>query len=114
MKKAIPLFLIVVLISGCGKPLNNAKSEVANTVAQKPEQINSMPIPTPVPSPTLTPSPLVMPVPSESSSLFWLFWSCKWVCKIVGGIVGGLVALFVFSSAVGYFLLNCTDTHNPS
>ncbi|MCA6085578.1 hypothetical protein [Candidatus Endomicrobiellum agilis] len=34
-KKAISLFLIMVLISGCGKPLNNAKSEVANNCRSK-------------------------------------------------------------------------------
>jgi hypothetical protein len=100
MKKVILLFLIVVLISGCGKPLNNVKSEAANTVAQKPEQAIPSPTPIPVLTPTTrpisTPSPSVMPVPSESFSSFRVYMA-----------FGATVVILIFYVAFANFVLNC-------
>jgi hypothetical protein len=77
-----------------------AKSEVANTIAQKPEQINSTLAPVLTPIPAFTPSPSVMPFPSESSLLFW-------ICKTCDVAVGFLIGYVVFK----YFIVNCIDKY---
>ncbi|MCA6085644.1 hypothetical protein [Candidatus Endomicrobiellum agilis] len=57
MKKVILLFLAVILISGCDKLLNNAKSRTVNTVTETVTEKDKQtsPKPTPTPEPTITP-----------------------------------------------------------
>jgi hypothetical protein len=118
MKKIISVCLCICLMSGCdkslshGSPVNSVVKDTGSEgVSTHSLTSNTSNAPAselqPTPSPTLTPSPSVMSVLSAGSSLLWSVF-CS-VCKI-----GGYIVIFIVADwLLGYFVVNCVDSHVP-